>query len=198
MASPEDVLRAKAVSILRSKACLDIKFSVAGMTLMAYGYGYVADMLAQDVIKVAIGATGVFTAAYDSAHNRITFGTKDPVDLATADGRGTVVHECTHALIDAIRKGRSVAYGDNEVAAYIAQTVYAMNAGDRFNTISPVAGPVFSIASKIRNYRGEGVYTVDPADVVSVRAQILAIYQAVAKSQSKIVPIATVMDGIDP
>ncbi len=198
MASDEDILRAKAISILRSKACLDIKFSVAGMTVMAYGYGYVADMLAQNVIKVAIGNTGGFTATYDGLNNKMTFGAKDPVNLSTADGRATVVHECTHAVIDAIRKGKSVAYGDDEVAAYIAQTVYSMNAGDSFNKVGPVAGPLYNVASKIKNYSGQDVYMVDPGDVVGVRAQILAIYQAFAKAQGKVVPTSTVMNGIDP
>lgn len=196
MASNEELLRAKTISILRSRACLDIAFTISGMTLMGYGYGYVADMLAQDAVHVLIGNTNGFTARYDGSINTIFYGTRNPADLATVDGRGTVVHECTHAVIDAIRKGRWVDYGDDEVAAYLAQTVYAMNAGDSFNKVGPVAGPLYAVAKKIKNYRGEGVYAVDPADIVGVRAQILSLYGALAKAQGKVVPSSTYMDGI--
>ncbi len=192
--SDEDLLRAKTISILRTRPCLDIRFSIAGITLMGYGYGYIADMLALDSVHVAIGNTGGFTATYDNKSNTITFGTRNPADLGTVDGRGTVIHECTHAVIDAVAKGRSVAYGDDEVAAYLAQTVYSLNAGDKINKVGPVAGPLYAVASKIR--AAQGVYVVDPAEIVGVRAQILAVYTAIAKSQGKVVPTTTVMSGV--
>lgn len=199
MTVAEDILRAKTISIIRSRPCLDIAFTIAGMTLMGYGYGYVADMLQDGVIGVAIGPTGGFDASYDSSANLITFSSPDPAKIATPSGRGTVVHECSHAVVDAVAKGKSVAYGDDEVAAYIAQTVYSINAGDSFNKVGPVAGPLYAIATKIianKTKKDSPVYVVDPADYVAVRGVILQIYTAVATSQGKRVPQSTVMTGI--
>lgn len=168
MATDEDQLRNKAESILRPKPCMDIKFTLSGMTLMGYGYGYVAQMLTDGVIKVVIGQTHGFTARYDSSINTLFFGTRNPGDLGTVDGRGTVVHECTHAVVDATQKGKFVAFGNDEVAAYIAQTVYSLNAGDTINTVGPLSGPLVKIASKIRAYDAEGVYQVDPGVIIGV------------------------------
>jgi hypothetical protein len=70
MATAEEILKTRVISVLRSPACLDIQFTIVGSTIMGYGYGYVADMIKQDGIRIKIGNTGAFTASYD--HHGLT------------------------------------------------------------------------------------------------------------------------------
>lgn len=171
MASPEDVLRASAAAILRTRPCLDIAFVFAGISFMGYHYGYVADLIQQDRIHVKVGNTGGFTATYDYRWDKITFSSADPAQLAAPDARATLVHEATHAVVDLTHKGRSVDYGNNEVAAYIAETLYRLNADISFDKYTPVGGRLYTIATAIKNKKQDGPYEVDPSDrlVVDLR-----------------------------
>jgi hypothetical protein len=201
MASPEELLRSRVIRILRSRACLDIQFTIAGSTIMGYGYGYVADMIEQNGVRIRIGDTGGFTAKYDHQPNgtpTLTFDPKDPSLASSPSGRATIVHEATHAVLDAVGKGKTIGYGDDEVAAYLAQTIYSLNAGDTINTVGPLAGPLYQLALRVKRFPGPGVYIVKPDEIVDLRRQILAGYTAIARAAGKTVPTETRMQGIAP
>jgi len=173
--SAEEDLRKRVVNVLRSQACMQIQFNVAGSTVMGYGYGHVADVIEQGGIKIKIGNTGAFTASYDHQGSTPTFVFGDPAMVSSPEGRATIVHEATHAVIDAVRKGRTMAFGDNEVAAYLAEALY------RINTGAPLTGPL-----------------VKPDEIAEARAFILSVYTARAKQQGKTVPTDEMMKGIAP
>ena len=197
MAPPAEILKARVINVLRSPACLDIQFTIAGSTIMGYGYGYVADMIKQDGIRIRIGNTGAFTASYDHHGSTPTFVFGDPSIVSSPDGRATIVHEATHAVIDAVRKGRTIAFGDNEVAAYLAETIY------RMNTNSPLTGPLapflIPVARRIKSCPPDKrVYVVRPEEVAEARSRILAVYAQKARAEGKTLPTDEMMKGIEP
>jgi hypothetical protein len=65
MSAAEENLKKRVINVLRSQACMNIKFTIVGSTVMGYGYGYVADVIEQGGISIRIGNTGAFTATYD-------------------------------------------------------------------------------------------------------------------------------------
>jgi len=195
--SDQDDLRKIVISILRSRACLDIAFKNAGVSIMGYGYGYVADMLEQGKVSATVGNTGGFTAKYDGRTNTMTFGSDALREALTPSGRGTIVHEATHAVIDAVAPGRTIGYGDEEVSAYLAQTIYALNRRDPINRVGPLAGPAYEIAERIRNFRGDkGIYECTPSEVFGMRAVILQVYGRLAQSRGERLPEFNHPDGI--
>ncbi len=203
--SDEEILRAKTISIISAKACRAISFTVARMTVMSYGYSYVSDLLARDSIHIAIGGgeSGT-TASYDGKANTIHFGTRDPNVLGSPSGRQTVVHECTHALIDATCAGRDVKFGDDEAAAYLAQMAYALNAHETYDPQNdPVATPLYETVKKMQDYyagaaykRQGSVYVVERADIDKIWNILKPRYAYIAQKQGKILPESTTMDGV--
>ncbi|MCW6507729.1 hypothetical protein [Lichenifustis flavocetrariae] len=117
----------------------------------------------------------------------------DPNLAWNNDAMATVVHESTHAVVDAVRIGRPISYGDNEVAAYVAETLFKINKGIQFNKTGPVASPLFALTSSVV---GSGTnnppFNIDQKKGFSLRVAILAVYKQMAASQGKSVP-ATVM-----
>jgi hypothetical protein len=194
--SAEEDLRKRVVNVLRSQAGMNIKFTIVGSTVMGYGYGYVADVIEQGGIKIKIGNTGAFTASYDHRGSTPTFVFGNPSIVSSPEGRATIVHEATHAVIDAVRKGRTIAFGDNEVAAYLAETVY------RMNTNAPLTGPLapflIPVARKIKSFPGPGVYAVRPEEVAEARSRILAVYAQKARAEGKTLPTDEMMKGVAP
>jgi hypothetical protein len=186
MSKAEDYLKSRVILILRSAACLNIQFTIVGSTVMGYGYGCVADMIEHGDIGVQIGDTGGFPVRYahqpDSSPT-LTFGSDDPTFASSASGRATIVHEATHAVIDAGRKS-AIAGGDDEVAAYLAQAIYSLNAGDAPSESGPLARPVYQIARKIKNFAGPGIYVVNPDEIAGAKPLILARFAGIARAQA--------------
>jgi hypothetical protein len=194
--SAEEDLKKRVINILRSPACMRIQFTFAGSTVMGYGYGYVADVMEQGGIRIGIANTGGFTANYDHRDKTPIFVFSDPAMVSSPDGRATIVHEATHAVIDAVRMGRSINYGDNEVAAYIAEFIYRLNTG--LPLTGPLAPLLYPAVQNIRNFAGPGVYVVHPEEVANARALILAVYAETAGAAGKTLPTETIMKGIAP
>jgi hypothetical protein len=201
MSSAEDVLRTGVIRILRSRACLNIQFTIVGSTIMGYGYGYVADMIEQGGVKITFGNTGIGDAQYDHRPHStptLTFDPNNPAIASSPSGRAQIVHEATHAVLDAVRKGRTIGFGDDEVAAYLAQTIYSLNAGDTINTTGPLAGPLYQLALKVKRFPGPGVYVVRSDEIAGLRMQIMTVYTARARAAGKTVPTETMMQGLAP
>lgn len=203
MATPAEIksLRQRTVGILRSKPCMDIKFTMDNITIMGYGYGYISQMIEEENVDFSIGNVGNFTALYNSRNNTFGFKTADIGKSGDAGERGTIVHEATHAVIDATGKGRTIKYATDEVAAYLAEMIYALNCRDPINTTGPVAGPLYLLARKVLGWRGEGVYVCDPADTRPLKATIIDIYAKLAKARGEVEPTLdtnSFTDGVDP
>jgi hypothetical protein len=198
MSAAEESLKKRVVSVLRSPACMSIQFTYVGSTVMGYGYGYVADVIEKGGIQIKIRDTGSFTAGYDHRGSTptFTFSNADPEIVSSPEGSATIVHEATHAVIDAVRKGRTIAFGDNEVAAYLAETIY------RINSNAPLTGPLAPllnpVARRIKSFRGPGVYVVTADEVVQARAFILSVYAARARQEGKTLPGDEMMKGLAP
>jgi hypothetical protein len=200
MASPEELLRSRVIRILRSRACLSIQFTIVGSTIMGYGYGYVADMIERGGVKITFGNTGIGDAQYDHQPHltpTLTFDPNNPAIASSPSGRAQIVHEATHAVLDAVRKGRTIGFGDDEVAAYLAQTIYSLNAGDTVNKVGPFNEVLYQLALKIKNF-GSGVYVVKPDEISGLRMQIMTVYTARARAAGKTVPTETMMQGLAP
>jgi hypothetical protein len=117
----------------------------------------------------------------------------------TPDGRGTIVHEATHAVIDAVAPGRSIGYGEEEVSAYLAQTIYSLNCRDRINTVGPLARPAYEIAQRIRNFpvQKEGhIYECTATEIAPMKEVILKAYGRLAQLRGQRLPAFNHPDGI--
>jgi hypothetical protein len=200
MSKAEDYLKSRVILILRSTACLNIQFTIVGSTVMGYGYASVADMIEHGDIGIQIGDTGSFPVRYthqpDSSPT-LTFGSGDPTFASSPSGRAKIVHEATHAVIDTGRKSGAIAGGgDDEVAAYLAQTIYALNAGDAPNQTGPLAGPVYQTAHKIKNFAGPGIYVVNPDEIAGAKPLILARFAGIARTQAA--PTDVIVQSVAP
>ena len=180
-------------SILRSDAINHVQFRIASVSVMPYGYGYIADMLQSGTITVVFNDLGnLVTAAYNKCV--ITINSNGAVDLSGPGGRGTLVHESTHAVMDAIGVGKMIDYGDCEVAAYVAQYVYSMASGDVVNVDGPWGAPSARIANSVLN--SQGLYDLPPAEYQDLKSTLLSGYGDVAQSQGQLVPGFNLMHGI--
>jgi hypothetical protein len=199
MSKAQDYLKSRVILILRSAACLNIQFTIVGSTVKGYGYGCVADMIEQGGIGIQIGDTGGFRVRYThqpDSSPALTFGSDDPTFASSASGRATIVHEATHAVIDAGRKGSAMAGGDDEVAAYLAQAIYSLNAGDALIETGPLAGPVHQVARKIKNFVGPGIYVVNPDEIAGAKPLILARFAGIARAQAA--PTDVIVQSVAP
>lgn len=200
MSKAEDYLKSRVVLILRSTACLSIQFNMVGSTVMGHRYASVADMVEQGDIDVGVGDTGGFRVRY--AHQSdfiptLTFDSEDPMFPTTPSGRAAIVHEATHAVIDDRRRGvANAGSGDDEVAAYLAQTIYALNAGDPVVQTGPLAGPVYRVALKIKKFAGPGLYAVSPEEIAGAKPLILARFVGIARTQA--MPTQLIMHSVAP
>jgi hypothetical protein len=199
MSKAEEYLKSRVILILRSAACLNIQFTIVGSTVMGYGYGSVADMIEQSDIAIKVGDTGGYRVRYvhqPDLRPSLTFSSDDPTFPSSPSGRAAIVHEATHAVIDSIRKGGAIPGGDDEVAAYLAQAIYSLNAGDVLNQTGPLAGPVYKTALKIKSFAGPGLYVVNPDEIGGAKPLILARFAGIARAEA--VPMHTIMQSVAP
>jgi hypothetical protein len=186
-------LRPLIAALLRSRPVQAIRFRIDGSTIMSFGYGYIADMIEQQRVQIGFGNTGGFTANFDHVKGSPAEMNFDPNLAWNDDAMATVVHETTHAVVDAVRVGRPISYGDNEVAAYVAETLFKMNKGITFNTVGPVAGPLYSLTSAVQaRAKSDSCFDIDQKNGQTLRTAILNVYTRLAALQGKSVP-ATVM-----
>jgi hypothetical protein len=152
----EVVLARRVARILRNGSCFKIRFKVDGLFIQTYQYVYIAGAAEDDTVKVRIGTPGPYDAQYDPAANRMTFSSGDVG--TTPDGEVSIVHESTHAVLDATYGGRGssdraqASFESGELAAYIAETLYAIDRGFPVNRQGPFAGPIFRLATKVKEH----------------------------------------------
>jgi len=97
-----------------------IRFRVGPVTVSAAGYRKVAEYIEADAIKIKVGGKGT-DPSYFMDSNTLRF----PSDSESSnERRATILHECTHALIDI--EELHVLRLEGEVAAHLAQYAYLM------------------------------------------------------------------------
>lgn len=191
--SDELKLRVKVLGTLNSKACHDIAFEAAGISVMGYHYGYLADLVAQYCIDVKFGVVDpAASAEYDHMTNTLRFANRNLGFYASPAGRAQIVHECTHALIDATQSGKQVRRADNEAICWIAQTIFSSRSGDSVRKDGDFHGSLFAIATDAI----KGRFRVDPQAVTFVGAILRSADAVRAKAAGKTVPEFELMDGI--
>jgi hypothetical protein len=194
--SDEFKLRLKVLSALNSKACGAIAFQAAGISVMGYHYGYLADLVAQYCVDIKFGVVDpAASAEYDHTTDTLRFSNRNLGFYATPSGRAQIIHECTHALIDAAHPGKPVRRSDNEFICWLAQTIYSLLAGDGVRRDGDFHGSLFAIASDAIRKR-DGVFMVDPQAVSFVAAILRSADALRAKKAGKTVPDIELMDGI--
>jgi hypothetical protein len=191
--SDELQLRVKVVGTLNSNACHAIAFEAAGISVMGYHYGYLADLVAQHCIDVKFGVEDPdANGEYDYKTDTLRFKDRGVGFYATKTGRALIVHECTHALIDVTHAGRPVRRADHEAIAWIAQTIYSILSGVSVRQDGDFHGSLFAVATDAIN----GQFTVDPQAVSFLGAMLRGGDLVRAKKLGKTVPDVEIMDGI--
>ena len=147
-------LKQTVINILRSKHIQAVKFSYpygyGTMKMNGQLYASLAGLVGNDSVRTFVNpAVGNGRGAeYDVAANRIVcksdgFG-QDPFE------KGTIVHECTHAVFDML-KIKNVWWVHNEIVSYIAGALFDRSAQtakyDAADRIWTTAG---AIASKMQ------------------------------------------------
>lgn len=169
---------------LRSKPCADIAFEVAGTNIRGYHYGYAADLVDKGAIKIGPPSTNPGFAGEYGVQSQTVFlkGGKTLGFFASADGKETIVHECTHAIVHLLKAGKTVRHIDEEFTAWLASTIYRLNAG--FAVIgSQSNAPTFRknllfVAQKCIKETG---FKVDPLAIDSVGKELIAAEKAAGK-----------------
>jgi hypothetical protein len=114
MASDAEIirLRARAATILSSSTCQKIRFKLDNIAIQTFMYSYVAGLIRDDHVHINIGSGN----GYEYESNTITY---ESVDVSPK----AIVHEATHAVIDATNPDKYVTKGTHEAAAYLAESV---------------------------------------------------------------------------
>jgi hypothetical protein len=141
-----------------------VRFRLANISIQYMQYAWVGDLVRQGRIHIKVDSGD----SYD--HVTDTIGIDDPKCWFHV-----LVHEGTHAVIDACNPGLSITKGNGEACAYVAETVFNIawrKEVPDFN-VPHLARPVASLARRIlsHNERGaKGLFECDPASVAEINA----------------------------
>jgi hypothetical protein len=125
------------LATLNDSVTLNMYFFVGPIFVSAIGYRLVRDSIYSGDIEVLQGASGQNLAFYNNKTDILT--TQDGTPPADLDQRALLLHECTHALIDAFNLTAVTRHID-ELAAYIAQHVYILRSDPGW-TVAPNNAP---------------------------------------------------------
>jgi hypothetical protein len=119
--------------ILRSKSCANIYFAIPGTHIWPYHYSYIAQLIDQRIITASPTKPEEdpeYGGKYNPSTQTLNLMTTDAAGTGyfeTANGRSTVVHECTHAIFHLVHSGKLIRAAENEFTAWLAATIYRMN-----------------------------------------------------------------------
>jgi hypothetical protein len=162
MASPEAIAkhRDRIVRVLATPACAEIRFKLADVRIYRLRYNYLAGLVQADKVHVDFGGP-----RYDYKSKTIL--------LDEGEWDATVVHESTHALINISHAGETLTNGVHEASAYVAEALWALNAGrDVAIDVPHVDIQATRVARKIKDFNARnpvGLYEVEPADYVNIQ-----------------------------
>jgi hypothetical protein len=177
---PTPALLSRMQRVLSSPAANAVRFQLDNVAIHSYMLGYIATAVGDDRVHVRVD--GSRANSYNPEFNTINFIFADPDDA-------TIVHESTHAAIDATNPGLAVTVATGEAVAYVAESVYALNAGFDDHTIDDrgIMRAAYVLARQIRAYNAinpSGVYTCPPSDVATLKSALIGsrLAQDFAKS----------------
>ncbi len=138
--------------LLMSAEVQKISFAFGSVIVLPEGFRAVAEGLAAGDISVKLEPTRLekekSDAEYDADANAFSF--RSNWVLTRPEGRGTAVHEASHAVAD--WRGRSTSIRSEEGAAYLAEALYHLNAGSEDH--AEVPDVVLEVAHAVRAQPG--------------------------------------------
>ncbi|PNG26507.1 hypothetical protein [Methylocella silvestris] len=193
----EFMLRVKVLDVLNSTPCRKIAFVCAGMSIMGYHYSYLAELINRCSVDIQFGSSDGANGQYDDKTDTLRFGRRDAGFYATGESRALIVHECTHAIIDATHPGGIVRRADNEATAWIAETIYRMLTGEKMTKTGAFYESLYDVAGKsIEAAKTGGPFVIDPRAVSLIGGTLRAGDEVRAKAAGKMVPDQEKMSGI--
>lgn len=128
-------------------------------------------------VKLAISAS--FTdvlGGYNPSDN--TFYFKEYTNIYAAQTQSTIIHECTHALVDGYRIG-AVTMVSNEVAAFIAECVFRLHNNIATSDIpSDITDIILPIACRILNEHGKQ-YQIPKGDKLNELMKAMSLFYGI-------------------
>jgi hypothetical protein len=161
-AATKKILRDRVVAILRSPTTKSIDFRLRGWHINSASFEKVANGIRVGDVEVDSGnVTGLAQAQYDYGTDTIELpSTSYGTDLYGAAG---IVHESVHAYIDLLSS--QTIESANEAAGYLAQLLYLLYSGSRFQIPVSPGDVALKIAEKIVYRPGTVVQRLDEEDL---------------------------------
>jgi hypothetical protein len=157
----EDNLRARIKRVLCTDACSRIRFSAGNIFIGRFMYNWIADAIAGEQVYLTISHGGGYTPKTNT------------LDLEEGCDDATIVHESTHVLINTHHKGESIVKLLNEGAAYLAEALWALNAGRDVGIYDvSVRIQCLRVAHRIKAFNDatpSSVYVCDPVEPGAVQ-----------------------------
>lgn len=186
-----EALRSRIGQILMSPQCQKINFTFDNVYIDGSSFSYVAlSSLQKSGFKVQINATQSSEAMYSPNTNTFVFKKAGYGNATHPFEMMTIVHESTHAVIDA--KGRKTLMLANEVCSYIAGALFNQFRKDMelssFDDGTQPAGGIYreahEVATKmariIKRFNYTGCYNLMSSDT-----KVAALVAAVKGSSSR-------------
>jgi hypothetical protein len=163
----DEKLRWRMSRVLHSKECRAIRFKLDNVVIQTYMYAYIGDAITDRLVNINPNSSG---HAYDPKSNTIIV---DSHDVAPA----VIVHEATHAVIDATHQGKNISVGTHEAAAYLAETLYSMYCHDDDASVDVphLDRPLILLARKVNSFNAShpsGSFLCPDSDVLYIKAII--------------------------
>lgn len=125
-------------------------------------YAYVAGLVKDDHVHITIGDGD----GYDHMPNNMILS-------STGVAPAAIVHEATHALIDATNPDKEVTKGTHEAAAYLAETIYMLlSGGEPYLEMKYLTQPIAELAKKVIAFNAShpsGLFTCPLADTAYIK-----------------------------
>jgi hypothetical protein len=166
-------------NLLLTNQVKEINFLMAGATVSGHGYLELAHLFSDRPVRHRIRVTvrpqlvprnaeAAYTSHDDKLHLRSAHS------LTTAFGRGSVVHECTHAQLDL--RGMSTPIMSEEAAAYIAEAWYRLACNEAVSTIaSDITSAIVAVAQDLRQQASRAIgapINLTPDQINTVRREV--------------------------
>jgi hypothetical protein len=173
-------LRQRIVDLLNSDPVQKINFSFRKVRVSGSDYAYVALAMVGKSSKVHYNfsvAAGAAATYQPNKSNSFSFPSTS-YGATSAFEKMTIVHECTHAVIDAKRSLGQIPQLDNEISAYIAGGLYNVFNGSPFTPagaagIYPEAHKLTKrIATTIDTWHFTDTFAIANSDVTALSSAI--------------------------
>lgn len=179
-------LRQRISDVLMSDSCQRIDFRWGPYHIDGWAYTAVALSLigARQSLHVVVAHMPPNTGAeYDPDTNSIklpranyaaaTIGAAANPSLAWE--RRSIVHECTHAVVDQMRRHHHILYRSNEVLAFVGDALFNVYEGSPF--AAATAGGIWAAANRIaQNIKNR------PGSIIGSAADVQALEAAITQS----------------